>query len=55
MKSRKDSLITFKHEKQLSQQLPQTINIYDIVYFIPTQPTKNIEKLVKEYPNCYLV
>jgi hypothetical protein len=55
VRSRKDSLITFRHEKQLAQQLPQTINIYDIVYVIPAEGTKEIDGLVKDYKNCYVV
>lgn len=55
MKSSKDSLISFKDEKQLAQQLPQTINIYDIVYVIPREVTANIEKMTHHQPNCYIV
>jgi hypothetical protein len=35
IKQKQDSLISFKNEKQLAQQLPQATNIYDIVYVIP--------------------
>jgi hypothetical protein len=55
VRSRKDSLLTFKNEKQLGQQLPQTIHVYDLVYVIPMHPSKDIEALTKDYQNVFTV
>jgi hypothetical protein len=48
-------LITFKNEKQLAQQLPQTSDIYDLIYVIPAKITSEIEKMMRNCKNSYLV
>ena len=53
-KSLKDSVLSFKNERQLLLQLAQTKQIFDIVYVISTSPF-DFNKLLGKQKNCYLV
>lgn len=55
MKKAKDSLITFKNDKQLCQQILQTINIFNLVYIFISDVSVTVEKLLQNYPNCFIV
>lgn len=42
IRSTRDSLVSFKNEKQLGKQLRKALPIYDIIYIIACEPTRSL-------------